>query len=146
MIGLWKRSFLLQCFQHAWDSSPQLGSQQTSPLVSWEVRGFPKPPDPRKMPKNGHRCHQHLLNSSWSHTCISSGPQRACWCFFHEKYFSLLQWFGLTYEYLIKVQIVLSWLMPLTTEPHEIKSRICLLLHKRKSNEWKKIWNLANLI
>lgn len=28
--------------------------------------------------------------------------------------------------------------MPLTTEPYEIKSRICLLLHKRKSQEWKK--------
>lgn len=33
--------------------------------------------------------------------------------------------------------------MPLTTEPYEIKSRICLLLHKRKSQEWKKTLDLG---
>lgn len=85
------------------------------------------------------RCHWQLLHSSQSHICTSSSPQRADWCFFCGKYCSLLKWSGLAYEYLIKEQIVLSWLTPLTIEPHEVKSCICLLLRKRKSHEWKKL-------
>lgn len=138
MIGLCTRCLFLSCTTetqaYSWEVSKPAQSYPENqwPFQSSQIQEV-------RMPKNFHRCHWQLLHSSQSHVCTSSRLPREDWCFFCGKYCSLLQWSGLAYEYLIKVQIVLSWLMPLTTEPREIKSCICLLLRKRKSHEWKKL-------
>lgn len=73
--SLHKVPFSFQCIQHSWESSLQLGSQQTSLSVSWEAPGFPESPKPGRTPQDGHWCHWHLLPSSKSHICNGSSPR-----------------------------------------------------------------------
>lgn len=72
--SLHKAPFPLQCIQHSLESNLKLGSQETSLSVPWEALGFPESPKPGTTSQDGPWCHWHLLPSSKSHICISSGP------------------------------------------------------------------------
>lgn len=143
--SLHKVPFIFQCIQNSWESSLQLESQQTSLSVSWEARGFPESPKLGRAPQCSHWHHQHLLPSSESHICISGGPREQAGVFFMENIahdYSDGDWLMNTW-----LKQKMCWVDWCHWQLSHMKLKaVCLLLHKRKSQEWKKPWNLANLI